>query len=113
MLTAVLRKRVIAMTFGWTVFMWTAVALAGAGLPATAPPASRGRATWVAPPPSSPAATPDRGRTRTEIIGVFPLPSASASGQTLILRTRPDGTTGVTVCSWVAGVGLLCTGPAQ
>ncbi len=57
-----------------------------------------------------PRVTHDGAKMRTEIITVFPPPTQPAPGQTIILRSRPDGTTRVTVCSWIQGVGLLCTG---
>lgn len=46
---------------------------------------------------------------RTEVIVISPPPLEPRPGQMLILRSRPDGTTRVTVCSWLQGVGLLCT----
>lgn len=54
-------------------------------------------------------AVPATPKTRTEVITILPPPTVPTPGPTIILRTRPDGRTTVTVCSVVAGVSVLCT----
>jgi len=65
----------------------------------------------AAPPPRGAVSIPDppRGRTRTEIIIISPAPTLP--GGTIII-TQP-GRAGVTVCSVVVGVGIMCTGPGK